>query len=202
MAVPKYSICTSRLFPNQHLLPITKRYIQIISIIKIRPMYRSVQLLLLSLAILSTSCQSDHLEEEILQEANANIQSELFPYFDAFKDAARDYGMEIDYNTSNVTAKLEYINDGSVAGTCSTNGHDIRDIVIDKAFWDRASYLSKEMVIFHELGHCILGRGHSEGSFQNGICKSIMRSGLGNCSDAYTNDNRDYFIQELFNEKN
>lgn len=160
-------------------------------------MYRST--LFLALLLSFTSCQTEFFETEtppILEDEN--IPSELLPYFVSFQNAAKKHGLNIDYDAANVTAEIQAINDGNVAGTCSTNGHNLRHIVIDQSFWNRASNLLREMVIYHELGHCVLGRGHTEGSFQNGICRSIMRSGLGTCRDAYTEANRDYFVRELF----
>jgi hypothetical protein len=164
-------------------------------------MYRSL-LILFSLFLFS-QCEQVILEQEEVEESSelgGNINSELAPFFITFQEEARRYGLEIDYESSNVTAQLEQINNGNVAGTCTTNGHNLRDIVIDQSFWDRASPLLREMVIFHELGHCVLGRGHFEGQFNNGVCQSIMRSGLGSCIDAYNANNRDYFIDELFLE--
>ena len=162
-------------------------------------MYRLMQFLLL--AIFFTSCQQEFIEQDNSQILGGDITPELAPYFRTFQDEARQYGIIVDYESANVTAELINIDEGSVAGACSTNGHNIRDITIDKSFWNRANSLLREMVIFHELGHCILGRGHSEGSLQNGICRSIMRSGLGSCRDAYNTTNRDYYLEELSVEK-
>lgn len=164
-------------------------------------MYRST-ILFVCVIFFASSCQTDFMEEELPQNIEADIQTELIPYFQTFRDQASEHGLTIDYQSANVTARIEQINEGSVAGTCSTNGHNIRDIIIDKAFWERSSNLIREMIIFHELGHCVLGRGHEEGAFENGICRSIMRSGLGNCRDAYNAENRDYFIEELFGNEN
>ena len=160
-------------------------------------MYRSTLLFLLCI-VFSWSCQNDSLEDEEPEITNENIASLLTPYFETFREKALEYDLVVDYSEANVTAELKSINEGSIAGTCTTNGNDLRHIVIDQSFWNQASHLIREMVIFHELGHCILGRGHTESSFSNGICRSIMRSGLGNCTDAYTTENRDYFIEELF----
>lgn len=164
-------------------------------------MYRSMLLLLLSFVIVS-SCQNDPVLEDNSEIYNSNIPPSLTPYFETFREKALEYDLFIDYDAANVTAEIKLINEGSVAGSCTTNGHDLRHIIIDHTFWNQASHLVKEMVIFHELGHCILGRGHKESSFSNGICRSIMRSGLGTCRDAYTSENRDYFIEELFLAEN
>ncbi len=160
-------------------------------------MFRSTLLFLLCI-VFSFSCQSDPVVEDNSEASISDVSPLLAPYFKTFKEKALEYDLVIDFSAVNVTAEIKSINEGSVAGSCTTNGHDIRHIVIDQAFWNQASHLIKEMVIFHELGHCVLGRGHKETSFPNGICQSIMRSGLGTCRDAYTSENRDYFIEELF----
>lgn len=154
-------------------------------------------LLFLLPIVVVTSCQEDIATEES-DLSNVNIPSSLTPYFETFKEKALEYNIAVDYESENVTAEIKLINEGTVAGSCTTNGHDIKHIVIDQSFWSQASHLVKEMVVFHELGHCVLGRGHREDSFSNGICRSIMRSGLGECRDAYIAENRDYFIEELF----
>lgn len=159
-------------------------------------MYRSSLLFLLTIFIFA-ACQRD-IEENASTIDQIDIPSDLQPYFETFKEKALENGLQIDYESANITAEIRLIDEGSVAGTCSTNGHDLRHITIDESFWNQASHLLKEMVVFHELGHCILGRGHEESAFPNGICRSIMRSGLGSCRDAYIPQNRDYFIQELF----
>jgi len=164
-------------------------------------MYRST-LLFIFFALIFSSCQKDTSVNNNLEVIDSNIPTVLIPYFETFRDKASENGLVVDYESANVTAELKFINEGSVAGTCSTNGHDLRHITIDRAFWNQSSHLLKEMIIFHELGHCILGRGHEESSFPNGICRSIMRSGLGNCRDAYISQNRDYFIEELFSTVN
>lgn len=141
------------------------------------------------------ACQSDPLPT---YDDTEQLADDLQPYFTSFEAAAADLGVPIDLSASGVTAEIRAINEGNVAGNCSTNGHDIRHITIDRSFWVNASPLLREMVVYHELGHCILGRGHTETAFANGVCTSIMRSGLGDCQDAYTYGNREYYIRELF----
>jgi len=159
-------------------------------------MYRYA--MLFSFSLVFFSCELDEPVQPSTNLASADIPAELAPHFESFQREAAKYGLEVDYASANVTAEIYDIDEGSVAGSCTTNGHTIRHITIDQSFWSRASHLTREMVIFHELGHCILARGHTESAFQNGICTSIMRSGLGDCADAYTTTNRDYFVEELF----
>ena len=86
----------------------------------------------------------------------------------------------------------------SVAGQCNFYSHSPNHVIIDSEFWSRASDNFKEMIVFHELGHCILNRDHREGRTNSGFCVSIMRSGELPCRDAYTDVNKPYYVEELF----
>ncbi len=156
---------------------------------------------LLCFGILS-ACTQD--EEAIAPEVPQvrtfpNVTIELHEYFRRFEEQATLKGLEIDLVKSGIVGVINEIDEQHVIGSCSYNRYNNpRLVTIDESFWNRASDLSKEFVVFHELGHCVLNRGHLEESFSNGICKSIMRSGTGKCFDAYNSRNRNYYIEELF----
>lgn len=155
---------------------------------------------LFSIGVLSNSCT----KEEFVLDQKANvletlgIPEALIPHFETFQTEAAIRGYEINFLKSAISAEMVEINQGNVAGMCSTNNRGLRHIIIDQNFWLRAGHYSREMIVFHELGHCILGRGHKEDAFENGVCKSIMRSGNGTCFDVYRLNTRDYFLDELF----
>jgi len=52
------------------------------------------------------------------------------------------------------------------------------DIAIDREVWDRSNESSKEWLVYHELGHCVLDRSHRNDRFENGMWKSLMRGDL------------------------
>lgn len=135
-------------------------------------------------------------EEEFI--GYANVDSRLWSHFEDFESAAAERGISINLRDFNITGKIESIQDNGVAGTCTYGTHRPSDIVIDQQFWNRSSAIGREEVVFHELGHCYLMRGHTEETVQNNICASIMRSGTGNCFNAYSVINRDYYLDELF----
>lgn len=67
-------------------------------------------------------------------------------------------------------------------------------ITIDRQFWEEADDVLRENLMFHELGHCILFRGHkTTQSF--GVPDSIMYPTL---IPQYYEYDRDYYIKELF----
>ncbi len=126
------------------------------------------------------------------------VDEELWPYFTAFEDAAASQGIFVDLANSGITGTIEEIHESGVAGQCSYSSFNPGDVLIDESFWRQAGYLAREMIVFHELGHCYLRRSHLEDSFATGMCTSIMRSGSCCCWDGYTSETRSYYIEELF----
>lgn len=165
---------------------------------------------LLLLLLVVSACQEDSLMEveapvvmtppPTSSKQYAKADSRLWPYLFAFEAEAAERGIAVDLNTSQITFRIEEIDEEHVAGSCSYYAyHTARDVVIDQAFFERANHYFREMVLFHELGHCYLNRNHLEDQFENGVCKSIMRSGQeGGCRDAYRSDTREYYVDELF----
>lgn len=160
------------------------------------------------------SCQKDFIDpiivEEPVVEANSKsypgVAKELWPYFEQFEIEAAAQNMEIDLIQTKTTGVIEDLEEENVAGLCTYStdrqNHIIENhVTIDLAFWNQFSDSFKEMIVFHELGHCVLGQGHREGQLEDGRCLSIMRSGSAFCRDAYTPSTKAYYISELFHPK-
>ena len=146
------------------------------------------------------SCQGD--DEEITirnQPAYPNVEAELQPYFMRFESEGLDRGLLIDLSATGIIGVIQEIEEENVAGQCSYSQHQPNLVRVDEEFWIGASDLSKEFIVFHELGHCFLGRDHLEDAYPNGRCLSIMRSGLGDCWDYYNSRSQEEYIDELFN---
>lgn len=159
-----------------------------------------------SFYVLSTICLFSLIacdrSEEILVEnpviETGEISAELKIYFDRFENEANARGLQVDLEGEGITGAIEEISEEYVAGTCTYGTHIPGDVVIDLEFWNNSSESAKEMVIFHELGHCFLHRDHNESVLANGTCGSIMRSGVEDCRDNYHAQTREYYIDELF----
>lgn len=153
------------------------------------------------------SCQDDlsFLDDSTTENFNSdfpNVESPLWPYFERFEKEAATRGIIVDLVAEQISGTIEPIDQATVVGTCSYGGFSPGRIVIDSDFWSRASTLGKEMIIFHELGHCFLHRDHKEGRRPDGSCVSIMRSGLERCRDAYSSTTKPYYLDELFSISN
>lgn len=144
-------------------------------------------------ALVMIGCQ----KEEVAVE-NYTIQEELAPYFERFREEGILRGTNVDFVAAQLSAVLEDIDEPNVSGQCYYNGDEPNRLVIDISFWNEASDLKKEFLIFHELGHCYLERSHLDTTGPDGTCSSIMHSGLSGCRNAYSSRTRSEYLDELF----
>jgi hypothetical protein len=90
--------------------------------------------------------------------------------------------------------------EGEKAGICRQYKNSPPLVILDKSRWERFNYIQKEMIAFHELAHCLLGRNHRNGYTNKGdklIPVSLMSAE--SSYDAYTYLRyRDYYLEELF----
>jgi len=148
--------------------------------------------------ILITACKRDP-EIETVYDVPEIVQ----PYIDQFEieAAARGYNITIDSLIVDFGSDLR---GGDAAGLCRfANSQDpIPHITLDtNSFNWQNNESHREVLIFHELGHCILERRqHTDNVMPNGNFSSIMRS----IGDMLYGQNlnafkREYYIDELFN---
>ena len=65
--------------------------------------------------------------------------------------------------------------------------------------WGEQSTYQREALVFHELGHAVLNRGHKASTLSNGAKASIMHEKPQGLYEAATLNRREYYIDELFN---
>lgn len=156
--------------------------------------------------IISFSCK-ESVEPTVYQ-----VDKGLQVYLDKFMEEAKKRGI-------NVTSENLILKFGStteqICGRCvkaKNEGQRTVTIIDNLTCWQQAPYENREALVFHELGHCLLGRVHRDDLLPNGIESSIMNSkgngfyepcvyditGNGSCDKTYR---RSYYIDELFDEK-
>lgn len=126
------------------------------------------------------------------------VDEELWSFFLMFEQEAAKRGIEIDLSTKEIKGRIAKIHFKKVVGLCSHKIAGKKEIIIDLDYWNKCSESNKEMIVFHELGHCYLGRPHSDKMEANGICGSIMKSDLEDCIDFYNSKSRKFLLDELF----
>ncbi|MBK6825202.1 MAG: hypothetical protein IPG87_20345 [Saprospiraceae bacterium] len=142
---------------------------------------------ILFLLILFWSCNKD----------NVHIVDPAFvAYLDLFQQEALNRGVD-------VRGELEMLNisftsfDQNIAGQCQAS-KDAHTILMDSNYWNKATDIEREVLLFHELGHCILGRSHLDDKTARSQCVSIMRSSSGICKMEYNANTRGDYLDELF----
>ena len=130
-----------------------------------------------------------------------NVDERLWPFYEKFEIEGKLRGIPIDLRAENISGEIVEIHKENVAGQCNFNHQNPNHVSIDLEFWNNSNERFKEFVVFHELGHCHLLRAHREEQNLNGTCKSIMRSGNGNCFDNYNRSTRTGYIDELFDTR-
>lgn len=158
---------------------------------KSKPMNKVLQYGMLLILVVIISCGKE-------TDDNQYIANELQQYFDQFEVEAAQYDIEVDIDDLDLSGYIENIQSNGTVGQCKIYSDGMQEVVIDERYWSRIGYAEKEFLVFHELGHCILGRDHDDSEIVGDICKSIMRSGLTDCSVLYDEVNRELYIKELF----
>jgi len=89
-------------------------------------------------------------------------------------------------------------------GRCETGFLSGRIVYIDRTRWEVMVDGSREALILHELGHCLLGRGHVSTKFPEedetmpGLPRSLMYPLA--MSGTRFNTHKKYYVDELFSE--
>jgi len=147
-----------------------------------------ISLLLFGLAFFSGCSDEDVVETD----------AELVPYFELFAEEAAKRGFFVDYEAERIEGLIQDIPDAAIQGQCFFNERIPRKVIIDVDYWNNATKLEKEFIIYHELGHCFLDRNHLDEAMPDGTCVSIMHSSPGVCFFEMNSNNRDFYLDELF----
>lgn len=140
-----------------------------------------------------------------------NVPEEFQPIVESFLAEAQKRGYSIEISNMIITYADDL--DSKVCATCYSNGNSENEqkIISINANQCWANYQQKEVLIFHELGHCILNREHDDSSLPNGDPKSMMIKDnirvyspcvylFGNTVVCDFTFKREYYLDELFDE--
>ncbi len=134
------------------------------------------------------------------------VASDFAEYLNRFETEAAKRDKHFDLKNTGLIIEYANLKNDYIGLTHYEN--PIR-IEIDKTYWhDIATVadvdLLRESLIFHELGHGLLNRGHINTILENGDWKSIMCGGTKVDNKSwninYHGIRRDYYINELFDE--
>lgn len=144
-------------------------------------------------AMLFNGCTTINLINERLNEL-MYVDSQFKPYVRSFVQEANKRRVHVDVSqTTIIFGKTKENNDDNAVGTCSYMTSKPL-ITIDEEHWYAVDPSTREELIYHELGHCVLGRDHCE-AVDKAEPYSIMEPKL---IGSYYGNNREAMIDELF----
>lgn len=130
-----------------------------------------------------------------------NIPDEFVDLVLEFIDEGERRGVSLNYEDLGLTISLEEnLDDPPLLGYCKSRKNS-KTVVISREFWEsrNISFESKKSLLFHELGHCLLGREHRSDTIIANICSSIMKPGTADCVEILGSRIWwDYYLDELF----
>jgi len=155
-------------------------------------------LFILSLIVVFQNCRKN---PDIGASGEYLVDPAFEPYVQEFIAEGAKRGQTIDFSDSGLIVEFS---DGSVqtaSGFCYVGEHHV---VIDKSEWTSLSEDVRGFLLFHELGHCELDRGHKNEKFSNDVWQSIMRGSPLQGTEVWIpipffGFRKDYFVDELFN---
>jgi hypothetical protein len=127
-------------------------------------------------------------KQPYIEQHYTSVEPDIEPYFNRFHE-------KVGINPINISAEFEVLPKPTV-GQCLTYSNGVRVIQIDPVYWAMANDDQKEILIFHELGHCALGLGHNANLDGQGCPVSIMYPNTFGTSWCYIY-NKPYYFQEL-----
>lgn len=161
------------------------------------------------LLLLLAACSGKEAPEPVYQ-----VPAEVAPYVERFTAEARLRGKEIAIR--NLIVTFGPTRDDDVCGTCLPGSRDpdgqVRIVLSNVPYcWKELSAEAREELVFHELGHCVLGRlTHRTDRLPNGDYASLMHGSSTGLYDVCVYDiggddcdkryRRRYYLDELFDE--
>ncbi|MCB0515588.1 MAG: hypothetical protein R2798_09315 [Chitinophagales bacterium] len=148
--------------------------------------------LLISIAF--SACKKDH-------EPVYSVPAAVEPFVQSFIEEAALRGENLTINDLIVEYNENLENNGyDAAGLChfgTQNDSPFIELDTTSSNWQANEY-SREQLIFHELGHCILNRQHKETILPNEQYASIMKANGDPLYASFNLFKRTYYLDELF----
>ncbi len=149
---------------------------------------QAILLMLFWIVLTGINCQG--------KKNNIRSATELEVLVAAFHNECSKRGLGVDVSPNSLQVGFGRIK--SKAGSCKPNSYP-KTITIDSVMWRALSAQQKEMLVYHELAHCLVNLKHDNDILQFGECKSWMREDDSKCTINMVNKEwREYYINELF----
>lgn len=131
--------------------------------------------------------------------STALAQGPFYKYVRDFLTYCHIYDKQVTVNNLTIGfGETKWLGEDTI-GICETGWFTDPKITILHSYWDEASDIGRMLLMYHELGHCLLDRDHNYSLYLNHDPVSIMFPYI--LSDVIYKRHTNEYIKELFNEK-
>jgi hypothetical protein len=85
-----------------------------------------------------------------------SVAPEFQTYLTDFEADAKRFGRDV--NTDSISISFGDTGSPNNGAICHTGS---KEIIVQKALWDVDDDTERKIIVYHELGHCVLGLDHS-----------------------------------------
>lgn len=163
------------------------------------------RLLFILIVIASSSCgllfDGDVKEGRTRQFSTTS--SELLPYVVSFEEQAKIQLKNDSFKVGDVPVNIGDTTDAKYDGVCIKYPDGTREILLKKSWFEKANEVQKEILIFHELGHCRLNRRHNSEktmAYDNNLSIKVSIMNPVVPSTYYYSEYKDAYLKELFQQ--
>ena len=122
------------------------------------------ELMISLLLLLINSCGLPIISDLIEKDKETRQHNTTNPVFNSYAKSFEAAGQKngINISTSNVPINFGDTENANYRGICATYQDGSKEIIIQESWWNLQTEDYKESLIYHELGHCLLGRDHHD----------------------------------------
>ncbi len=134
------------------------------------------------LSLILVACGADNGSQPMFQTIDPKLQ----PFVD---ELGCDYSLELTMGFTEVKGH---------AALCTVYPDGRKEITVDADTWRYRNAAERKILVYHELGHCLMNRTHDESVDGNGEPHSIMNpTTFSRESAAFFLENEESYVEEL-----
>ncbi|OUR96854.1 hypothetical protein A9Q84_10985 [Halobacteriovorax marinus] len=124
-------------------------------------MHKLVTILFMTLIFASCGLKKQkHIQQKDGSRQFAISDPTFKSYAQSFTSYAKTYLNQPGFVIGDVPINFGDTENTSFDGVCNTYSDGTKEVIIKQSWWNSASVHQREVMIFHELGHCSLNRDH------------------------------------------
>jgi hypothetical protein len=146
----------------------------------------------LLIAFLFLCNSNDKYFQSLNEPAVSYVDRTFEPYIERFEEEG---GVKVPKDMSVVFQDFDY---DEVIGLCQVEPDGYRRVTILSRWWDAADETRREVLIFHELAHCVLDAEHDITVDDDGVPASLMYPMIKDSLISSYKKNRKKYLDKLF----